>query len=187
MMTDDNGQIIKIDEPVQGIGKHLREAREGKKLSVEDVARQLNLSTDTVAKIESSEWSELHGRAYVRGYISNYAKLLDLPVDDLLISFNVEFGDDNSVNKPIFEQGNNVGPKAMLWFVILLILFALGYFGYPQWQKYQQGETELEQSLEDQENVSRMLRPGFVADKQTSIIVSTKRDSGTNFNLGTYS
>lgn len=84
-MTDE------IQEPVEEVvtpplspGKTLAAARIEKGLSVIDVARSLRLSARQIEAIESEEFDKLPGLTFIRGFIRNYAKLLQLDPEPLL-------------------------------------------------------------------------------------------------------
>lgn len=78
-------------------GQRLARARTQRNLSLEDVARQLNLSVSMVRAIESDNFKSLPGRAFVRGYLRNYCKLVGLPSDELVKAFEVLFGGGEDV------------------------------------------------------------------------------------------
>ena len=90
MMTNVNDNEIIIEKNLT-LGKRLCQAREAKKLTIADIASELRLSKQTIELIENERWSELHGRAYARGYFTNYVKYLGLPEDEFLAAFNIEY------------------------------------------------------------------------------------------------
>jgi cytoskeleton protein RodZ len=67
-------------------GKLLAAAREGKGLSVADVARSLRLSVRQIEAIEGDDFDKLPGKTFLRGFVRNYAKLLQLDPEPLLLS-----------------------------------------------------------------------------------------------------
>jgi cytoskeleton protein RodZ len=62
----------------------LRAARESVGLSVDAVAQQLKLAPRQVRAIEESDYAQLPGRTFVRGFVRNYARLVRLDVDAVL-------------------------------------------------------------------------------------------------------
>lgn len=76
-------------ERYERIGAELRRRREALSLEQGDVARQLHLPGMVVNDIESGQVEKLSG-LYRRGYIRNYARLLELDPDALL----AEAGED---------------------------------------------------------------------------------------------
>ena len=65
-------------------GTLLAAARESRGLSVADIARQLKLSAWQVDALESGDYRRLPGTVFVRGFIRNYARLVNLDAALLL-------------------------------------------------------------------------------------------------------
>lgn len=79
------GYVNIADENLlNSVGHLLRNARLSKKLSVEDVARQLRLSVPQIDAIEREDFEKLPGRTFLRGFIRNYANLVQLDPAPLL-------------------------------------------------------------------------------------------------------
>lgn len=69
---------INTANSLNSVGHLLRNARLAKKLSMEDVARQLRLSVQQIDAIEKEDYEKLPGRTFLRGFIRNYANLVQL-------------------------------------------------------------------------------------------------------------
>lgn len=81
--------ILPIDNeaaaaPQQTVGQYLRAAREQRGVSVGEVASLLKLSVRQVEAIEADDWQRLPGQTFARGFLRNYARLLQLDGDMLL-------------------------------------------------------------------------------------------------------
>src|SRR5437588_2413269 len=70
--------------PIMGPGARLKAAREDAGLSVDQVAQQLKLAPRQVRALEDEDFAQLPGRTFARGFVRNYARLLNLNGDDLL-------------------------------------------------------------------------------------------------------
>jgi cytoskeleton protein RodZ len=70
--------------PRPGAGQLLRAARLERGLSIEDVARQLRLSVRQVTALEEDDYSKLSSITFLRGFVRNYAKLLQMDAAPLL-------------------------------------------------------------------------------------------------------
>lgn len=68
----------------EGVGNILRNARTAKGMSIEEVSRQLRLSVQQIDAIEREDFDKLPGRTFLRGFIRNYANLLQLDPSLLL-------------------------------------------------------------------------------------------------------
>ncbi len=70
--------------PISGLpGELLRQAREDKGLTIEEMSAISNLTKQVIRGIESDEYSQLAGLSFVRGYLKLYAKKLG--VDEALV------------------------------------------------------------------------------------------------------
>lgn len=69
---------------VQSVGHLLRNARTAKGLSIDDISRQLRLSAQQIEAIEKEDFEKLPGRTFLRGFIRNYANLVQLDPVPLL-------------------------------------------------------------------------------------------------------
>lgn len=73
----------------QTVGGLLREAREAKGLVLVDVAKALKLSVHQVEAIEAEDWTRLP-RTIVRGFIRNYARLVEVDAGRLMVLLDRE-------------------------------------------------------------------------------------------------
>jgi cytoskeleton protein RodZ len=85
-------------DALESPGKRLRIARQAKGLSQSDAASQLHLGVAMVKALESDDHDRLPGPVFVRGYIRNYARLLELDEAELLSTFERALPDD--LHKP---------------------------------------------------------------------------------------
>lgn len=89
-MSDLNGAVEGLRPVVAGevanasAGRLLREAREAKKFSLEDVAQYLKFRPKQIGALENDDYGALPGPVAVRGMIRSYAKLLGLDAEALL-------------------------------------------------------------------------------------------------------
>lgn len=85
-MTENNEQPEQTaQQPEQALpGKSLREAREARGLSREEVAAQLRLQLKHITALEEDDYDALPGQTFVTGYLRNYARLLELPEDSFV-------------------------------------------------------------------------------------------------------
>jgi cytoskeleton protein RodZ len=123
------------------IGPSLKEAREARGLSVEDVASHLRLSTRQIHALENDEFSALPESTITRGFIRNYARLLEINSEPLLDTYRAY--SPTGTPKAITIQSANIlisGGDRRPWLayisasvVIAALLGAwLLYFEHPQ-------------------------------------------------------
>ena len=63
----------------ESLGQRLRAARESRGWSDADVASRLHLPIQIVQKLEADRFDAIGHRIYLRGYLTSYVRLLDLP------------------------------------------------------------------------------------------------------------
>ena len=126
MFPNQNGPII-------GPGKLLQVAREEKKLRPEDVAYEIRLTPSQVLALEEDDYSSMPEETYVRGYLRNYARLVDVPENDILLHFArlTRSSDKNtqpikiSNDSDIKKRGNGVRWLSLAAIIALILLSAL--------------------------------------------------------------
>lgn len=73
--------------PVLSVGELLRQAREQRQLTLEDVAKQLKLKVEVLRSLESDQPDKAILPTFMRGYLKSYARFLKLPEQDVLHRF----------------------------------------------------------------------------------------------------
>ena len=129
---DDITQVIESESAQQDIGQLLREAREAKQLTLAAVANQLRLSQQIVEQIEANAYDKLPALTYVRGYLRNYAKLVDVVSDDLLVMAEAHTNESSdkhiqrlSVIDHVQHKSRSRRRISWLWLFAIIILSAL--------------------------------------------------------------
>tara|TARA_R110000744_G_scaffold89750_5_gene174465 strand:+ start:3165 stop:4151 length:987 start_codon:yes stop_codon:yes gene_type:complete len=124
---DDATEIVE-DLTVQGPGHMLKEAREMRGLSEQQVADKLNFRTRLVQDIEINKFDRNLPEAFNRGYLKNYAKLVNIAEADVLNSYDQlavtqrECAGMQSFSKGTAKQAEH---NMLMWitYLILAILF----------------------------------------------------------------
>lgn len=92
----------------QGFGEKLRQARASRGYSLDQVAQELNILKRHVQAIEEENFSALPPFAYARGFVANYAKLLDLDSEACVIAFDNAYPSSlrpTTVHSPLVPMG----------------------------------------------------------------------------------
>lgn len=77
-----------IEQDMQHVGVALRQARERMGLQQADVAKELRLSLQTIKDIEAHDFRQSHALTYVKGYLRGYARMVELPAEDIIDHFS---------------------------------------------------------------------------------------------------
>lgn len=70
------------------LGNALRSQREQKNITLQDMAKALRLSVQTLKDIEADDYSHCGAAIYVRGYLQGMSRMLDLDVKAVLDEFD---------------------------------------------------------------------------------------------------
>jgi cytoskeleton protein RodZ len=87
--TDENLPLVDICDEIDnlGPGRILKDAREACGLSQQQVAEKLNFRVSLVQNIEIDKFDLTLPEAFNRGYIKNYAKVVNISQEDILASY----------------------------------------------------------------------------------------------------
>lgn len=129
---------VAVIAPQPQVGVLLRLAREAKGLSVLDIAQTLKLGARQVEALESGNWQILPGNTFVRGFVRNYARIVQIdsaPLMGLLEGVLAKPVSNLAINEPslshIPQAGRSVSGRdrmVMLAGLFLVVLAALAYF-----------------------------------------------------------
>jgi cytoskeleton protein RodZ len=113
----------------------LKKIRKGKGLSLSDVASKLKLTSDVISKLENSEFKTLGAYPYIRGYLINYAQLLDVESEKYInlipksecVSPLINTGSSLTKGIKLRRQSKNMASYAIGTSIVLIISFS-GWF-----------------------------------------------------------
>ena len=125
---EDDSKTVPEQETSVNIGEHLRQAREAAGLSVEDVANELRIHLNYVEDVESNVFDNLNGPTYVKGYLRNYARLLELDSEPLIASYQSTMGEEPSWQATHPRQREHLHRKGLLTGSILIAVIMLALF-----------------------------------------------------------
>jgi len=129
MKRDNSMPELSEDIEVIGPGQMLAEARKAMKLSQEDVAEKLNFRVSLVRDIEEDKFDKSLPATYNRGYLRNYAKLVNVAIDDILASYEMlgvaeaQGAEMQSFSKITEKQAQN---NRLMWISYLIVAILIG-------------------------------------------------------------
>src|SRR5436190_17692350 len=90
------------------VGEQLREAREAKGLSLEDVAAQTRIPQRHLASIETGEWDNLPAPTYTIGFAKSYAAMVGLDRAEIGDQLREEMGGQRfaTTSADVFEPAD---------------------------------------------------------------------------------
>jgi cytoskeleton protein RodZ len=117
----------------QSVGERLRVAREAKKLSLDDVARQTRIPVRHLEHIEREEWEALPAITYSVGFARSYANTVDLDGAQIGAEVRQQLGGARAGNvaaAPFYEPADpaRVPPRSIaIAAAVLAVLLVIGY------------------------------------------------------------
>ncbi len=129
------------DVDTQTSGQRLAQARKDRNLSIADVAAKLRIAPRQIEALETDDYARLPGHTIARGFVRNYARLLQLNSESVLEAFEKHAPKETSARislpdqKVQFSEGGNWHPnRLVLWLTLGILVFtAIGY-GLWRWE-----------------------------------------------------
>ncbi len=136
-MKKDTPPELTEDIEIIGPGQILTDARNALSLSIEQVAESLNFRICQVKDIEADNFDKSVPETFTRGYLTNYAKLVNADIDEVLMSYEAlgvakkQGAEMQSFSKITEKEAHH---SRLMWvsYVIIFILVALSIVYYIQ-------------------------------------------------------
>ncbi|HEX8466186.1 MAG TPA: helix-turn-helix domain-containing protein [Allosphingosinicella sp.] len=127
----------------QSVGERLRAAREAKKLSLDDVARQTRIPVRHLEHIERGEWEALPALTYSVGFARSYANTVDLDGAKIGAEVRQQLGGVRpgaAAAAPFYEPADpaRVPPRTLA--IAAAVIAVLLVIGYLVWRSNAVGE-----------------------------------------------
>ena len=127
---------------LRNVGEFLREARQGRNLSVEDLSSLLRIGKEQLIALESGDESALPEKVFIRAMVRRIAEKLNLDTSFILEELNEKKDIDPKPN-PVIKKKNTRKNKKFNPFVFIILSGALGLFTSIMLVKYiQKGEND---------------------------------------------
>jgi cytoskeleton protein RodZ len=112
-------------DDVVTVGQRLREAREAKGLSIEDIAASTRIPTRHLTSLENSEWDKLPAATYSIGFAKNYAGAVGLDRSEIGEALRSEMGGTRPVTiyPEVYEAADpaRTMPKGLVFGALALL------------------------------------------------------------------
>ena len=142
---------------LRNVGEFLREARQGRNLSVEDLSSLLRIGKEQLIALESGDESALPEKVFIRAMVRRIAEKLNLDTSFILEELNEK--KDNEP-KPVIKKKNTRKNKNFNPFIFIILSGTLGLFTSIMLVKYiQKGEND---------SINRQRSDIFLLDKKIS-------------------
>jgi cytoskeleton protein RodZ len=134
---DLQGEVNQTQQAQAPLGELLSAARIAKKLTQQDVSNSLRFSVKQIDALENNQFDVLPDAMITRGFIRNYARLLEIDVEPLLLSYRALVPDNLPSNLSVQSSMREVSltKESLPWLKyilgsIVVLLFLLAWFFY---------------------------------------------------------
>jgi len=116
------------------LGQMLREARERKQVSFEEVEEATRIRQKFLQALEQGDYGALPGETYVRGFLRTYAAYLELDPEEVMALYEGRGGEEATPPQPGFFEPMDLSMAAPSWLtadlligaVLVVVLLAFG-------------------------------------------------------------
>ena len=138
----DRTHVANKQAPLKTVGEFLREARQGRNLSIEDLSSSLRIGKEQLIALESGDESALPEKVFIRAMVRRIAEKLNLDTSFILEELNEK--KKNVPNpSPVIKKKNTRKNKNFNPFIIVILSGALGLFTSIMLLKYiQKGQND---------------------------------------------
>lgn len=131
---------------IDGPGTILRRAREAKGLDIAAIASMLHLSEFKIKAIEADDFDSLPEPVFVRGYLRNYARIVDEQVDPVLEAYTSFSSEPDLPEQKLVDSDNEIkvnNNPDLVKIITIVVVVALIAFPIVWWW------SDLEQVVEE--------------------------------------
>ena len=138
----DRTHVANKQAPLKTVGEFLREARQGRNLSIEDLSSSLRIGKEQLIALEAGDESSLPEKVFIRAMVRRIAEKLNLDTSFILEELNEK--KKNVPNpSPVIKKKNTRQNKNFNPFIIVILSGALGLFTSIMLLKYiQKGQND---------------------------------------------
>lgn len=139
MTTESNNAPSSAPVSQVSPGSLLRQGREARGMSHQEVAASLNLRVTLVREIEQDKFDSRTATTFTRGYLKAYAKLVGVPEEPVVAAYEslvgvdeVEYAQMHSFSRRTRREANENRLRTISWILSLLLVGGLFYWYWSQ-------------------------------------------------------
>lgn len=141
------------------IGMHLKEHREKRRLSMEQVASRLKIREHYLNALEEGRFSKIPGKIYVDGYLRSYADYLGLDSAPMIAAYRGSGGrssNDDNYMLPEVSHGEMKPGRRVLWLalILLLLIYSIWFISDRKKEEHSQNAAGTQATLNTQQPIT---------------------------------
>lgn len=121
---------------MESIGERLKSAREAKKLTIRDVAKDTNISQLYIEALESENFDLFPGETYLLGFLRSYSEYLKLDAETILAAYRgYKIGESNTPLEELTKSTKqSLGTTSFSFLmkykaVLIVVVIVIAFFG----------------------------------------------------------
>lgn len=120
------------------LGALLKNKREAKGLTREELAIVTRLRVHFIEALENEDWDNLPSRVFVKGFIRSYAQAVDVDVNDILDLYMRVTPQKEEIPRPLVGSLKKTGSQSLLLIIIPIIIVVgiIFYFWIDSQKRY---------------------------------------------------
>ena len=123
----DSNHIANKKSALRTVGEFLREARQGRNLSLEDLSSSLRIGKEQLIALESGDESALPEKVFIRAMVRRIAEKLNIDTSFILEELNEKKSNEPQPS-PVTNKKNSSKKINLSPFSIVILSGALGFF-----------------------------------------------------------
>lgn len=131
------------------LGAKLKDLREKRKMSVEQVSKRLNIRGHYLKALEDGQFTAIPGKIYVDGYLKNYADYLGMDSSVMMASYRGSGGRSSNDDFMLPEISNDEMRPGKNILLLALVLLAIVY---AIWHITQRKDVTISEMIEESKN-----------------------------------
>lgn len=133
-----NEQALLAEQLELSVGQLFRQEREQRKLTLEQVAKQLNLKVEVIQSLEADQPDKAILPTFMRGYVRAYARFLKIPEQALLTRFEqvhqVQSTPIKAMKTFSNRQAKQLTETRFMWLTYIIVALLLASLAAWLWQ-----------------------------------------------------
>tara|TARA_E500000331_G_C16645990_1_gene450680 strand:+ start:16 stop:516 length:501 start_codon:yes stop_codon:yes gene_type:complete len=122
----DSSDVANKKSALRNVGEFLKEARQGRGLSVEDLSSSLRIGKEQLIALESGNESALPEKVFIKAMVRRIAEKLNLDTSFILEELNEKKNNTPKPTSPVIKKKNTRKSKIFNPFIIVILSGALG-------------------------------------------------------------
>ncbi len=178
---ENSPEELSEDMEVMGPGQILSDARKNMGLTQEDVATRLNFRTKLVDEIENEVFDTRVPETFNRGYLRNYAKLVNVSQEDVMASYEqLNVAKTQASELQSFSKGTEklAESNRIMWVSYLILAILIG--STVVWWMQNNTEQNSNETIEITPSIEKLQPDLFNETKTSSILTPAVENTGVD-------